>query len=428
MLKFKVSAHRRLLAVVSASVICGVISATDASAAAVFSSGSDASATLAAGVRYRNLANTSGGAAEVFVFASPCCDTPTSGQGTWTSSSPISITYDGTADTLSTTAAGTTTTRTGVTLGALNYIEITVTKNASTGSVALTTIKLNGGSSLGDATVNSAPNTRVWNITGETLTSGFTLSGTIATSSLNGGGDSNFVQVEVGNVPPSDNEGPITSSVTTDPIPALLNGLVTVSANVSDVTTGNNNVASAEYSLNGDPYQPMTAADLVFDSPNEDVEASFYATTVGTNEVCVRGTDSLANLGTASCQNFLVTYKFDGFFPPIDNLPDVNLVKAGQAIPAKWRLTDANDVPIADPDSFDSLQSYPVNCTDFAGDPLDAVEEAAAGSSGLQYLGDGYWQYNWKTVKATYADTCRVMFVEFNSGALSPATQFRFKK
>lgn len=404
----------------------GIFVSGDATAAAALTPNSDASATLAAGVRYRTLSGSgAGGGAEVFVFPSPCCATTTPGQGTWPASSSISITYNG--STLATTAAGATTTRTVGSLGTLNYIQITITKNGSTNNVALNSIVLNGGSPLGNAQVNSAPNTQLWKITGETLTSGFTLSGTLVTTELSGGGDSNFVQVEVGLVPPTDNQGPITSSVATDPIPALLNGLVTVTANVSDVATGNNNVASAEYSLNGDPYQPMNATDLAFDSPNEDVETSFYATTLGTNEVCVRGIDALDNVGTAACQTFLVTYKFSGFFPPIDNLPEVNSVKAGQAIPAKWRLTDANDVPIADPASFDSLQSYVTNCTDFSGDPVDAVEEVAAGASGLQYLGDGYWQYNWKTPK-NYADTCRVMVVEFNSGALSPAAKFKFKK
>ena len=132
------------------------------------------------------------------------------------------------------------------------------------------------------------------------------------------------------------------------------------------------------------------------------------------------------NTGVAACQTFLVTYKFTGFFSPIDNDP-VNAVKAGQAVPAKWRLTDANDAPIADPASFVDLQSYPISCTTFAGDPLDAVEEAASGASGLQYVGDGYWQFNWKTPKS-YAESCRAMYVEFNSGALSPVVKFQFKK
>lgn len=417
---------RARLAALGAFLAIGLLSSGQASAAATLSANSDPTATLAAGVRYRNLFNSgAGGAAEVQVFPSPCCLTVTNGQGTWPASSSISITYNG--STLATTAAGTTTTRTVGSLGALNYIQIKITKNGSTNGLALNSIVLNGGSSLGNAQVNAEPNTQVWKITGETLTSGFTLGGTLASTGISGAGDANFIQIEVGNVPPADNQGPVTSSVATDPIPALLNGLVTVTANVSDVTTGNNNVASAEYSLNGDPYQPMNATDLVFDSPNEDVETSFYATTLGTNEVCVRGTDALDNVGTAACQTFLVTYKFAGFFPPIDNLPEVNSVKAGQTIPVKWLLTDANDVPIADPASFDSLQSYVTDCTDFSGDPLDAVEEVAAGASGLQYLGDGYWQFNWKTPK-NYSDTCRVMVIEFNSGALSPAAKFKFKK
>lgn len=393
--------------------------------AQTFSPNADATATLAAGVRYRNLGGSgTGGAAEVFVFPSPCCTTTTNGQGPWPASSNISITYSGTN--LSTTAAGTTTTRNVGALGDLNYIEIQVTKNGSTTSVALNSIALNGGSALGSAVVNSAPNTRVWKITGATLTSGFTLTGTLVLTGLSGGGDSNFVQIEVGHVVPPDNQGPITTSVATQPVPALLNGDVTVTANVSDVTTGNNNVASAEYSLDEGSWTAMTAQDLSFDSPSEDVEETFTATEVGTHKVCVRGTDSLGNLGTAACEMFLVTYKFTGFFTPIDN-DFVNTVKAGQAIPAKWRLTDANDVPINDPASFVNLLSYPISCTTFSGDPLDAIEEVAAGSSGLQSLGDGYFQFNWKTPK-TYADSCHAMYVEFNSGALSPVVKFQFKK
>ena len=387
---------------------------------------SDATATLAAGVRYRNLSGSgTGGAPEVHVFVSPYVAAAASpGQGTWPASSSVSITYDG-SGTLSTTAAGVTTSQAVGNLGSLNYIQIQIVKNGATNSVALNGISLGGGS-LGNAAVSSAPNAQVWKITGATLTSGFTLTATMALTGISGGGDSNYVQIEVGNVPPSDNQGPVTSSVATAPIPALLNGSVTVTANVSDVTTGNNNVASADYDLNVGGWTALTPSDGAFDSPNEDVEGSFTATQLGVNEVCVKGTDALANVGTAACQTFLVTYKFDGFFSPIDNDP-VNLVKAGQAIPAKWRLTDANDVPIDDPASFVNLLSYPIDCSDLSGDPLDSVEEAAAGASGLQYAGDGYWQFNWKTPK-NYAETCRAMYVEFNSGALSPVVKFKFRK
>ena len=35
----------------------------------------------------------------------------------------------------------------------------------------------------------------------------------------------------------------------------------------------------------------------------------------------------------------LLSYKFNGFFPPVDNLPTLNDVKAGQAIPLKFSLS-----------------------------------------------------------------------------------------
>jgi hypothetical protein len=390
--------------------------------AQTLSPNSDATATLAAGVRYRNFNN--GGGTDVYVFPSPCCATTTNGNGAWSGSDPVSITYDGT--TLSTTAAGVTTARNVGNLGSLNYLQIQITKNGAANTVAFNSIALNGGSSLGNAAITGGANTLLWKITGADLSAGFTLTGTKATTGGQPGGDGNFIQVEVGYVAPADNQGPVTSSVATAPIPALLAGSVTVTANVSDVTTGNNNVASADYDVNGGGWTALTPSDGAFDSPNEDVEGSFTATQLGVNEVCVKGTDALANVGTAACQTFLVTYKFDGFFSPIDNDP-VNLVKAGQAIPAKWRLTDANDVPIDDPASFVNLLSYPIDCSDLSGDPLDSVEEVAAGASGLQYAGDGYWQFNWKTPK-NYADTCRAMYVEFNSGALSPVIKFKFRR
>lgn len=118
-------------------------------------------------------------------------------------------------------------------------------------------------------------------------------------------------------------------------------------------------------------------------------------------------------------------YVFDGFFSPIDNLPTVNKANAGQAIPVKWKLTDKNGVPISDPASFKSITSYAVNCANFNGDPTSAVDEYAAGNSGLQYQGDGWWQFNWKTPK-TYKGTCRTMKLTLDDGSVHTAS-FSFK-
>ena len=118
-------------------------------------------------------------------------------------------------------------------------------------------------------------------------------------------------------------------------------------------------------------------------------------------------------------------YSFSGFFSPVGNPPVVNAAKAGQTVPVKWRLTNAAGAAISDSGSFSGLASYPVSCDEYAGSPLDAVPEQAAGASGLQYLGDGYWQYNWKTLKG-YAGTCRMMVLTLADGAQFTAI-FKFK-
>jgi hypothetical protein len=272
-----------------------------------------------------------------------------------------------------------------------------------------------------------------WQAKNVDFAAAFTLTGTIVLSGTFTG-DANSVQIDVGYVTPPDNEGPVTSAVAVAP-PVYLNGPATVTATVDDSEKGGSDIDSAEYCLNdGCPptanvWTSMAAKDLSgFDSPTEDVTATFTALILGTNWVCVRGTDVLGNLGAASCQYFTVEGRFEGFFSPIVN-DSVNVARAGQSIPVKWRLTDFNHDPIDDPTSFTGLFSYPVSCSTFTGDPLDAVEEYAAGTSGLQYNGDGYWQFNWKTPKE-YAgpNSCRAMFVEFKGGVGSPVANFQFKK
>ena len=112
-------------------------------------------------------------------------------------------------------------------------------------------------------------------------------------------------------------------------------------------------------------------------------------------------------------------YEFSGFAAPIDN-EKVNAAKAGQTIPVKWRLTDANGVGISDPTSFVSLTSaLGAGCSG----ATDGVE-TYSGGSGLQYLGDGYWQFNWKTPK-TYAGQCRRMVLTLADG--EHVADFQFK-
>ena len=75
-----------------------------------------------------------------------------------------------------------------------------------------------------------------------------------------------------------------------------------------------------------------------------------------------------------------------------------------------------------------AVQVGSLNCD--LGTSQDAIEEYAAGASGLQNLGDGYYQFNWKS-PTTYAGTCKTIALAFRSGGgytEKPAAYFTFKK
>ncbi len=132
------------------------------------------------------------------------------------------------------------------------------------------------------------------------------------------------------------------------------------------------------------------------------------------------GTNHLAATGPE--QSFAVVgYTFTGLPAPIDN-GFANGAKAGQAIPVRYRLTWPDGAPVSDPASFVSVTSQAGGglC---AGLPLDAIE-TYAGGSGLNYLGDGDWQFNWKTPKS-YAGQCRTMTLKLSDGTTRTAT-FQF--
>ncbi|MBA3494727.1 MAG: PxKF domain-containing protein [Gammaproteobacteria bacterium] len=46
----------------------------------------------------------------------------------------------------------------------------------------------------------------------------------------------------------------------------------------------------------------------------------------------------------------------------------------------------------------------------------DQIEEYAAGASGLQNLGNGNYQFNWKTPKS-YANSCKTLKLDLGEGA-----------
>lgn len=142
----------------------------------------------------------------------------------------------------------------------------------------------------------------------------------------------------------------------------------------------------------------------------------------------VRAIDQAGNVDpspASDCWEIILPYTFSGFFSPIDNLPGINAAKAGQTIPVKWKITTSNGAPIADRSSFKNLTSYRVDCNSMAGKASSSAEEHAAGFPELRYLGNGNWQFDWKTSR-TYAGQCRTMVLTLEDGSTHKAN-FRFK-
>jgi hypothetical protein len=142
---------------------------------------------------------------------------------------------------------------------------------------------------------------------------------------------------------------------------------------------------------------------------------------VGTTTVTATATDQAGN--TSSCSfNVTVHYLFAGFFSPISNLPVLNTVKAGSAIPIKFSLSGNKGLNIF---ATDSPASGIAGCN--STDPaVDLTEIDTPGASLLSYdAASDRYGYTWKTLKA-WEGTCRQLVVTLNDGTQHRAN-FKFK-
>jgi Bacterial Ig domain len=141
------------------------------------------------------------------------------------------------------------------------------------------------------------------------------------------------------------------------------------------------------------------------------------------------GSDSftyMASDGTADSNVAMVSididYVFAGFFPPVDNPPVANGVKAGKAVPIKFSLGGDYGLDIVSA-GYPTVKRIPcVGESD-----IDNIEEAmTAGSSGLHYDAQtGQYTYVWKTAKR-WAGTCRQFQLMLDDGTTHVA-DFVFK-
>jgi hypothetical protein len=115
-------------------------------------------------------------------------------------------------------------------------------------------------------------------------------------------------------------------------------------------------------------------------------------------------------------------FQFTGFFAPVDNLPVINVMKAGSSVPVKFSLGGDHGLNIF-------ATGYPasrvVACD--TGSVQDAIDQTvAANASGLTYdATTDQYVYVWKTEKS-WGGRCRQLELTFSDGSTQSA-QFRFK-
>jgi len=169
-------------------------------------------------------------------------------------------------------------------------------------------------------------------------------------------------------------------------------------------------------------YPAVTATDSCSSSVTvNSTPASGSVFPVGTTTVNATADDGAGH--TSNC-SFTVTvqYNFAGFFPPVANLPALNVVQAGRGIPVKFSLSGNKGLGIF---AASSPSSGPIVCN--SSDPATLLEETVtAGGSSVSYdpITDQYI-YVWKTEPA-WAGTCRQLVVQLNDGSIHRAN-FKFK-
>jgi hypothetical protein len=132
----------------------------------------------------------------------------------------------------------------------------------------------------------------------------------------------------------------------------------------------------------------------------------------------VTARDGAGNETTATV-TYQVVYDFRGFFPPVDNPPDRNVVIAGRVVPVWWRLLDAGRDGVTRLGDA-RLTSVEIDCDTDA--PLGEPNEEGGR---LLRLGRGFYAILWRTSK-DYAHSCRELTLALDDGTTHTAL-FRFR-
>jgi uncharacterized delta-60 repeat protein len=150
-------------------------------------------------------------------------------------------------------------------------------------------------------------------------------------------------------------------------------------------------------------------------------------TTPGTHTFTVTAVDGAGNTSSLTHTYEVSDHsagQVEGPFAPVEPEPILNLMKAGAAVPVKFRLYDPAGRLVTDPSTL-SAQSRTSDCT--SGATSDVVESTtAAGSSSFTFdTASQQFVYTWKTQKSW--SNCRRLEIVSDRQVVLGA-QFRFRK
>lgn len=197
------------------------------------------------------------------------------------------------------------------------------------------------------------------------------------------GGMLTMLTVGTATPPPSDTTGPVASALGLSANPT--NGLVdvTVNATLSDVSTGNINIAAAEFYIDTTAGSPTAMTTGAFDSPTESVTGIIPVATLGIlatgdHTIYVRGQDSASNWG-----NFeTITLTLTPPAPPASGLYFSTVGKTGSGPSGVG--TDAADIYFYDGSVYGLSPAIDAP----NGTNVDGFDQASATTFYMSFTGD----------------------------------------
>jgi hypothetical protein len=204
-----------------------------------------------------------------------------------------------------------------------------------------------------------------------------------------------------GNVGYSTDKGTLFTSLTGDSQPPE----VTIASPINNATYTFGQSVPASFACSDDGGVSSCVGNPVANGATVDTSS------LGQHSFSVAATDLTGNTVTVTVNYTVAIYGFKGFFSPIHNPPDLNVVKPGSAVPIKFSLTGNQGLLIF---AANSPASRPINCDPNV--PQDPVPTNTSGGSTLSYdASSDTYTYSWKTDSA-WRGTCRQLVVTLRDG------------